>query len=179
MPLFHYNDTEKITNYLKSHDKYDRFDSIRYNNFVDLLELSIVSNKQDVLRDVRSTSDRQKGMIFFGDEFEIKIESLSAALEIQAFLKEMKDATSSYITASDQDSVTVFSSNGHCVYEIRVYNQDSNFKIFVKVTISERVDYTFIERSYHTQGYLFDFSISRLEEILQNFEELDSSQYSK
>lgn len=65
MLLFHYKDTEEITNYLKSHDRYDRFDLIRYNDLVNLLELSIVSNKKDIFREVRSTSDRQKGMIFF------------------------------------------------------------------------------------------------------------------
>ena len=178
MPLFHYKDTENITNYLKSHDKFDRFDLIRYNDFVNLLELSIVSNSKDVIREVRSTSDRQKGMIFFDDEFETKIESLSAALEIQAFLEEMKDASSSHIK-SDQDCVTVFSSNGRDSYEIRVYNQDSNFKIFVKVKIFEKVDYAFIERSYSTQGHLFEFSISKLEEIIRNFDELDKSKPAK
>lgn len=89
----------------------------------------------------------------------------------------MKDASSSHIK-SDQDCVTVFSSNGRDSYEIRIYNRDSNFKIFVKVTIFEKVDYAFIERSYCTQGYLFDFSISKLEEIILNFEELDSNRSS-
>ena len=178
MPLFHYKDTENITNYLKSHDKFDRFDLIRYNDFVDLLELSIVSNSKDVIREVRSTSDRQNGMIFFDDEFEIKIESLSAALEIQSFLEEMKDTKSSYISF-DQDFATVFSSNGSESYEIRVYNQDSDIKIFVKAIIIEKIDYAFVERSYSTQGYLFEFSISKLEEIILKFNELDKSKSTK
>lgn len=178
MPLFHYKDTESITNYLKSHDKFNRFDLIRYNDFVNLLEFSIVSNGEDVIKEVRSTSDRQNSMIFFDDEFEIKIEILSASLEIQSFLNDLKDASSSYISF-DRDYATVFSSNGSESYEIRVYNYDSDIKIFVKAIIIEKIDYTFIERSYSTQGYLFEFSISKLEEIIRNFDELDKSKPAK
>lgn len=172
MPAFHYEDTTAIKDYIKSLDKFNRFDQIELNAFVNLLEISIFSTERQVLREVVSTSFRQQGFIFFNDKFEINVESLSAALEIQSRLSELKEINESCISF-DGDFVTVHSSNDRISYEIRIFNResDSDFKIFIKVTFNDQIDEIYCERVYCTNGYLEEFN--RLEEIVQKFDELD------
>ena len=171
MPAFHYEDTKSIKDYLKSLDKFDRFETIELNTFVNLIEMSILSNEQLILREVFSTSFRQKGSIFFDDEFEKKVECLSAALEIQSRLAALKDFSISHIFFNRTWS-TVQSENNLARYEVRVFNRENGFKIFVKVTFFERTEEIYSERIYCTDGKILDFS--RLEEIVQKFDELDA-----
>ena len=171
MPAFHYEDTESIKDYLKSLDKFNRFETVELNTFVNLLEISIFSNERRVLQEVFSTSIRQKGSIFFDDEFEKKVECLSAALEIQSRLATLKDFSISHIFF-DRTWLTVQSENDLARYEVRVFDKEDSFKIFVKVTFFERTDEIYSERIYCTDGKILDFS--RLEEIVQKFDELDA-----
>lgn len=171
MPAFHYEDTESIKDYLKSLDKFDRFETIEFNTFVNLIEISIFSNERLVLREVFSTSHRQNGSIFFDDEFEKKVECLSAALEIQSRLAALKDFSISHIFF-DRAYLTVQSENSLARYEVRVFNNEDSFKIFVKVTFFERTEEIYSERMYCIDGKILDFD--RLEEIVQKFDELDA-----
>ena len=171
MPAFHYEDTESIKDYLKSLDKFNCFEAVELNTFVNLLEISIVSNERPVLQEVFSTSHRQNGSIFFDDESEKKVECLSAALEIQSRLAALKDFSISHIFF-DRDWLTVQSENSLARYEVRVFNKEDGFKIFIKVTFFERTEEIYSERMYCTDGKILDFS--RLEEIVQKFDELDA-----
>ena len=171
MPAFHYEDTESIKDYIKSLDKFNCFEAVELNTLVNLLEISIVSNERPVLQEVFSTSLRQKGSIFFDDEFEKKVEYLSAALEIQSRLAALKDFSISHIFF-DRTYLTVQSENSLARYEVRVFNRENGFKIFVKVTFFERTEEIYSERIYCTDGKILDFS--RLEEIVQKFDELDA-----
>lgn len=178
MPAFHYEDTESIKDYIKSLDKFDRFETIELNTFVNMLEISIFSKERQVVREVFSTSFRQKGFIFFDDEFEINVESLSAALEIQSRLDELKEIKSSRISF-DTRFVTAHSSNDRVSYETRIFNSasDRDFEIFVKSTFADEIDGIHCERVYCTDGLLVDFD--RFEELISKFDELDAVRTSK
>ena len=178
MPAFHYEDTTAIKYYIKSLDEFDRFETIELNTFVNMLEISIFSKERQIVREVFSTSLRQQGFIFFDDEFEINVESISAAVEIQSRLSELKEIKSSDISVNDR-FVTVHSSNDHVSYEIRIFNRvsDPDFEIFVKATFSDQIDGIYCERVYCTDGYLVDFD--RFEELICKFDELDAVRTSK
>ena len=172
MPVFLYNDTISVENYLKSLDKFKLFDQIELITVPNLLELKIFSRSKVILQEVFTTSDRQNKQIFFDDKFEKRIESLSAALDIQRRLSELKEIKESHIFF-DPNCVMIRSSSDFETYEVRIFNYDTGFKIFVKMTVTEKIDGIYCERVYCTNGSLIDYSISNLEEVLQKFESLD------
>lgn len=171
MPAFNINETSSVKEYLKSLDIFNHFDEIDVQLVANHLQITIISNDKEVYREFHKVSDRQTNQIFFGDDFYSRMNSLSAALDIQKRLATIKEISNSNIFFNPS-WVTVDSYNDRVRYEIRVFDREEGFKIFAKVTFVETTNNVYSERMYCTDGYLVDFS--RLEEIVQKFDELDA-----
>lgn len=178
MPAFNINDTDSVKEYLKSLDIFHHFDEIKVQHIVNHLQITIISNSKEVYREFHKVSDCRTDQIFLGDEFYTKMNSLSAALDIQSRLADIKDISSSNIFFNPSWT-TVHSDSNHdrSSYEVRVFNREEEFKIFIKVTFAERNEEIYSERMYCTDGHLVDFS--RLEELVEKFDELDAARTSK
>lgn len=178
MPAFNIDDTSSVKEYLKSLDSFDHFDEIDVQHIVNHLQITISSNSKEVYREFHKVSDRQTNQIFLGDEFYTRMNSLSAALEIQSRLADIKDISSSNIFFNPS-WITVHSDSNldRSSYEVRVFNREEGFKIFVKVIFAERNEEIYSERMYCTDGHLVDFS--RLEELVEKFDELDAARTGK
>ena len=176
MPAFNINDTSSVKEYLKSLDSFDHFDKIDVQHIADHLQVTIDSKNKEVYREFLQVSDRRTNQIFLDDDFYTKMNSLSAALEIQSRLAALKDFSVSHIFF-DPTWITVQSKNDLARYEVRVFNKEDGFKIFIKVTFFERNEEIYSERMYCSDGKILDFS--RLEEIVQKFDELDAVRTSK
>ena len=178
MPAFNINDTDSVKEYLKSLDTFHHFDLIDVHHIANHLEITINSANKEVYREFHKVSDRRTNQIFLDDDFYTRMNSLSAALDIQSRLADIKDISSSNIFFN-QSWITVQSDSNHdrASYEIRVFNREEEFKIFIKVTFAERNEEIYSERMYCTDGHLVDFS--RLEEIVQKFDELDAARTGK
>lgn len=171
MPVFDIDDTSSIKEYLKSLDIFNHFDEIDVQHIADHLQVTIDANDKEVYYEFLKVSDRRTNQIFLDDAFHVKMNSLSAALEIQSRLAALKDFSVSHIFF-DPTWLTVQSKNDIVRYEVRVFNKEDGFKIFIKVTFFERTEEIYSERMYCTDGKLLDFS--RLEEIVQKFDDLDA-----
>ena len=171
MPSFNINETSSVKEYLKSLDTFRRFDEIDIQLFANHLRIMIISNSKEVYLEFHKVSDRQTNQIFLGDEFYTRMNSLSAALDIQKRLAAVKEISNSNIVFNPS-WITVDSYNDHTRYEIRICDREEGFKIFVKATFAERNEEIYSERMYCTDGHLIDSS--RLEEIVQKFDELDA-----
>lgn len=176
MPAFNINDTDSVKEYLKSLDIFHHFDEIKVQHIVNHLQIKIISNSKEVYREFHKVSDRRTNQIFLDDDFYTRMNSLSAALDIQSHLAEIKEISSSNIFFNP-NWITVDSYNDRVRYEIRVFNREEEFKIFIKVTFAERNEEIYSERMYCTDGHLVDFS--RLEELVEKFDELDAARTSK
>ena len=176
MPAFNINDTDSVKEYLKSLDIFDHFDEIDVQLVSNHLRITIISNSREVYREFHKVSDRQTNQIFLGDEFYTKIMSLSAALDIKTRLANLKEISNSNIFF-DPSGITVDSYNDRARYEIRIYDREERFEIFAKVSFIETIDNFYSERMYCTDGHLVDFS--RLEELVEKFDELDAARTSK
>ena len=172
MPVFNINDTDSVKEYLKSLDIFDHFDEIDVQLVSNHLRITIISNSREVYREFHKISDRQTNQIFLGDEFYTKIISLSAALDIQSRLANLKEISNSNIFF-DPSGITVDSYNDRARYEIRIYDREERFEIFAKVSFIETIDNFYSERMYCTDGHLVDFS--RLEELVEKFDRLDAA----
>ena len=171
MPAFNIKDTSSVEEYLKSLDIFDHFDKIDVEHFVNHLQITIDSEYKEVYREFLEVSDRRTNQVFLGDDFYTKMNSLSAALEIQSRLAALKDFSISHIFFNPT-WLTVQSENDFARYEVRVFDREDGFKIFVKVTFFERSEEIYSERMYCTDGKILDFS--RLEEIIRKFDEIDT-----
>lgn len=171
MPAFNINDTSSVKEYLKSLDGFNHFDEIDVQHIVNHLQITINSKNKEVYREFLKVSDCRTDQIFLGDEFYTKMNSLSAALEIQSRLAALKYFQISHIFFNPT-WLTVQSENDLARYEVRVFDREDGFKIFVKVTFFERTEEIYSERMYCTDGKILDFS--RLEEIVLKFDELDA-----
>lgn len=178
MPAFNINDTDSVKDYLKSLDTFHHFDEIDVQHIVNHLQITIISNSKEVYREFHKVSDCRTDQIFLGDDFYTRMNSLSAALDIQSRLAEIKEISSSNIFFNPS-WITVHSDSNHdrSSYEVRVFDREEEFKIFIKVTFVERNEEIYSERMYCTDGHLVDFS--RLEEIVQKFDELDATRTGK
>ena len=178
MPAFNINDTDSVREYLRSLDIFHHFDEINVQHIVNHLQITIISNSKEVYREFHKVSDHRTDQIFLGDEFYTKMNSLSAALDIQSRLADIKDISSSNIFFNPS-WITVQSDSNHdrSSYEVRVFNHEEEFRIFIKVTFAERNEEIYSERMYCTDGHLVDFS--RLEELVEKFDELDAARTSK
>lgn len=176
MPAFNINDTDSVKKYLKSLDTFHHFDEIKVQHIVNHLQITIISNSKEVYREFHKVSDCRTDQIFLGDELYTRMNSLSAALDIQSRLADIKDI-SNYDIFFNPSWITVDSYNDRVRYEIRVFNREEEFKIFIKVTFAERNEEIYSERMYCTDGHLVDFS--RLEELVEKFDELDAARTSK
>lgn len=178
MPAFNINDTDSVKEYLRSLDIFHHFDEINVQHIVNHLQITIISNSKEVYREFHKVSDCRTDQIFLGDEFYTKMNSLSAALDIQSRLADIKDISISNIFFNPS-WITVHSDSNHdrSSYEVRVFDREEEFKIFIKVTFVERNEEIYSERMYCTDGHLVDFS--RLEEIVQKFDELDATRTGK
>ncbi len=176
MPAFNINDTSSVKEYLESLDSFNRFDKIDVQHIANHLQITIDSENKEVYREFLEVSDRRTNQIFLGNDFYTKMNTLSAALEIQSRLTALKDFSVSHIFF-DRTYLTVQSENDLARYEVRVFDREDGFKIFVKVTFFERTEEIYSERMYCTDGKILDFS--RLEELVQKFDELDAVRTSK
>lgn len=176
MPAFNINDTDSVKEYLKSLDIFDHFDEINVQHIVNHLQITIISANKEVYREFHKVSDCRTDQIFLGDEFYTKMNSLSAALDIQSRLSNLKEI-SNYDIFFNPSWLTVHYTSDRASYEIRVFNREEEFKIFIKVTFAERNEEIYSERMYCTDGHLVDFS--RLEELVEKFDELDAARTSK
>ena len=177
MPAFNINDTSSVEEYLKSLDSFNRFDKIDVQHIANHLQITIDSKNKEVYREFIEVSDSRTDQIFLGNDYYTKMNTLSAALEIQSRLAALKDFSISHIFFN-RTWLTVQSENDLARYEVRVFDkEDDGFKIFVKVTFFERNEEIYSERMYCTDGKILDFS--RLEEIVQKFDELDAVRTSK
>lgn len=178
MPAFNINDTDSVREYLRSLDIFHHFDEINVQHIVNHLQITIISNSKEVYREFHKVSDCRTDQIFLGDEIYTTMNSLSAALDIQSRLADIKDISSSNIFFNPS-WITVHSDSDRdrSSYEVRVFDREEEFKIFVKVTFAERNEEIYSERMYCTDGHLVDFS--RLEELVEKFDELDASRTSK
>ena len=172
MPAFNINDTDSVKEYLESLDTFHHFDEIDVQLVSNHLRITIISNSREVYREFHKISDRQTNQIFLGDEFYTKIISLSAALDIQSRLANLKEISNSNIFF-DPSGITVDSYNDRARYEIRIYDREERFEIFAKVSFIETIDNFYSERLYCTDGHLVDFS--RLEELVEKFDRLDAA----
>lgn len=178
MPAFNINDTDSVREYLRSLDIFHHFDEINVQHIVNHLQITIISNSKEVYREFHKVSDCRTDQIFLNDDFYTRMNSLSAALDIQSRLAEIKEISSSNIFFNPS-WITVHSDSNHdrSSYEVRVFDREEEFKIFIKVTFVERNEEIYSERMYCTDGHLVDFS--RLEEIVQKFDELDATRTGK
>ena len=178
MPAFNINDADSVKEYLKSLDTFHHFDEINVQHIVNHLQITIISNSKEVYREFHKVSDHRTNQIFLGDELYTRMNSLSAALDIQSRLADIKDISSSNIFFNPS-WITVHSDSDcdRSSYEVRVFDREEEFKIFVKVTFAERNEEIYSERMYCTDGHLVDFS--RLEELVEKFDELDSARTDK
>ena len=178
MPAFNINDTDSVREYLRSLDIFHHFDEINVQHIVNHLQITIISANKEIYREFHKVSDCRTDQIFLGDEFYTKMNSLSAALDIQSRLSNLKDISSSNIFFNPS-WITVQSDSNHdrSSYEVRVFNREEEFEIFIKVTFAERNEEFYSERIYCTDGHLVDFS--RLEELVEKFDELDAARTSK
>lgn len=178
MPAFHINDTDSVKEYLKSLDAFHYFDEIDVQHVVNHLQITIISANKEVYREFHKVSDCRTNQIFLDDDFYTRMNSLSAALDIQSRLAEIKEISSSNIFFNPS-WITVHSDSNHdrSSYEVRVFDREEEFKIFIKATFVERNEEIYSERMYCTDGRLVDFS--RLEEIVQKFDELDATRTGK
>lgn len=178
MPAFNINDTDSVREYLRSLDIFHHFDEIDVQHIVNHLQITINSANKEVYREFHKVSDHRTNQIFLGDELYTRMNSLSAALDIQSRLADIKDISCSNIFFNPS-WITVQSDSNHdrSSYEVRVFNREEEFKIFIKVTFAERNEEIYSERMYCTDGHLVDFS--RLEEIVQKFDELDAARTGK
>ena len=178
MPALNINETLSVKEYLKSLDIFNHFDEIDVQLVANHLQITIVSNSKEVYQELHKVSDHQANQIFFGDDFYSRMKSLSAALDIQQRLATLKEILVSEISFN-QRWIAVQSDNtrDRSSYEVRVFDYEEEFKIFVKVTFFEKDEEIYSERLYCTNGRLVDFS--RLEEIVQKFDELDAVRTSK
>ena len=171
MPAFKISNTSLVEEYLKSLDHFNHFEEIDVQQIANHLQIKINSKNKEVYYGLFEVSDRRTDQIFLGDEFYSKMNSLSAALEIQSRLAALKEFSISRIFF-DPTWLTVQSENNLARYEVRVFDREDGFKIFIKVTFFERNEEIYSERMYCTDGKILDFS--RLEEIVQKFDELDA-----
>ena len=176
MPAFNINDTDSVKKYLKSLDTFYHFDEIDVQHIVNHLQITIISNSKEVYREFHKVSDSQTAQIFLGDEFYTRMNSLSASLDIKTRLANLKEILN-YDIFFNPSWLTVHYTSDRASYEIRVFNREEEFKIFIKVTFAERNEEIYSERMYCTDGHLVDFS--RLEEIVQKFDELDAARTGK
>lgn len=176
MPAFNINDTDSVKEYLKSLDTFHHFDEINVQHIVNHLQITIISNSKEVYREFHKVSDCRTDQIFLGDEIYTRMNSLSAALDIQSRLADIKKISNSNIFFNPS-WLTVHYTSDRASYEIRVFNREEEFKIFIKVTFAERNEEIYSERMYCTDGHLVDFS--RLEEIVQKFDELNAARTGK
>lgn len=176
MPAFNINDTDSVREYLRSLDIFHHFDEINVQHIVNHLQITIISNSKEVYREFHKVSDSQTAQIFLDDDFYNRMNSLSAALNIQSRLADIKDI-SNYDIFFNPSWLTVHYTSDRASYEIRVFNREEEFKIFVKVTFAERNEEIYSERMYCTDGHLVDFS--RLEELVEKFDRLDAARTSK
>lgn len=178
MPVFNINDTSSVKEYLKSLDSFDHFDEIKVQHIVNHLQITIISNSKEVYREFHKVSDRQTNQIFLDDDFYTRMNSLSASLDIQSRLADIKDISISNIFFNPSwITVQSDSNRDRSSYEVRVFNREEEFKIFIKVTFAERNEEIYSERIYCTDGHLVDFS--RLEELVEKFDELDAVRATK
>ena len=171
MPAFNINDTNPVKEYLKSLDIFDRFDEINVQNLANHIELTVVSDSNEVYREFVKVSDRRTNQIFLGDDFYTQMNLLSAALEIQNRLDKIEDFRSSNIFFNP-GWLSVESENGHVRYEINIYDRDEGFRMFVKVIFFEDTEKIHSERMYCTKGSLLE--LSQLEAAVERFNKLDS-----
>lgn len=176
MPAFNINDTDSVKEYLKSLDIFHHFDEINVQHIVNHLQITIISNSKEVYREFHKVSDCRTDQIFLNDDFYTRMNSLSAALDIQSRLAEIKEI-SNYDIFFNPSWLTVHYTSDRASYEVRVFDREEEFKIFIKVTFAERNEEIYSERMYCTDGHLVDFS--RLEEIVQKFDELDATRTGK
>lgn len=176
MPAFNINDTDSVKDYLKSLDTFHHFDEIDVQHVVNHLKIMISSKSKEIYREFHKVSDCRTDQIFLGDEFYTKMNSLSAALDIKTRLANLKEI-SNYNIFFNPSWLTVHYTSDRASYEIRVFDREEEFKIFVKVTFAERNEEIYSERTYCTDGHLVDFS--RLEELVEKFDELDAARTSK
>lgn len=178
MPAFNINDTDSVKEYLKSLDIFHHFDEIKVQHIVNHLQITINSANKEVYREFHKVSDCRTNQIFLDDDFYTRMNSLSAALDIQSRLAEIKEISSSNIFFNPS-WITVHSDSNHdrSSYEVRVFDREEEFKIFIKVTFVERNEEIYSERMYCTDGRLVDSS--RLEELVEKFDELDAARTSK
>lgn len=176
MPAFNINDTDSVREYLRSLDIFHHFDEIKVQHIVNHLQITIISANKEVYREFHKVSDCRTDQIFLGDEFYTKMNSLSAALDIQSRLSNLKEI-SNYDIFFNPNWLTVHYTSDRASYEIRVFNREEEFKIFIKVTFAERNEEIYSERMYCTDGHLVDFS--RLEELVEKFDEFDAARTSK
>jgi len=176
MPAFNIEDTSSVKDYLKSLDTFHHFDEIDVQFVVNHLKITISSKFKEVYREFHNVSDRQTNQIFLGDDFKTRIESLSAALDIKNRLANLKEI-SRYDIFFNPSWITVHYESDCASYEVRIFDREKGFKIFIKVTFAERNEEIYSERMYCTDGYLVDFS--RLEELVEKFDELDAARTSK
>ena len=176
MPAFNINDTDSVREYLRSLDIFHHFDEINVQHIVNHLQITIISNSKEVYREFHKVSDHRTNQIFLNDDFYTRMNSLSAALDIQSHLAEIKEISSSNIFFNPS-WLTVHYTSDRSSYEVRVFDREEEFKIFIKVTFVEKNEEIYSERMYCTDGHLVDFS--RLEEIVQKFDELDATRTGK
>lgn len=178
MPAFNINDIDSVREYLRSLDIFHHFDEINVQHIVNHLQITIISNSKEVYREFHKVSDCRTDQIFLGDEIYTRMNSLSAALDIQSRLADIKDISSSNIFFNPS-WITVQSESNHdrSSYEVRAFDREEEFKIFIKVTFAERNEEIYSERMYCTDGHLVDFS--RLEELVEKFDELDAARTGK
>lgn len=171
MPAFKIDDTNSVKEYIESLDIFHHFDEIDVQQIANHLQIKINSKDKEVYYELFEVLDRRTDQIFLGNEFYSKMNSLSAALEIQSRLAALKEFSISRIFF-DPTWLTVRSENDLARYEVRVFDREDGFKIFIKVTFFERNEEIYSERMYCTDGKILDSS--RLEEIVQKFDELDA-----
>lgn len=176
MPAFNINDTDSVREYLRSLDIFHHFDEIKVQHIVNHLQITIISRSKEVYREFHKVSDHRTNQLFLGDEFYTKMNSLSAALDIKTRLANLKEI-SNYNIFFNPSWITVHYASDRASYEVRVFDREEEFKIFIKVTFAERNEEIYSERMYCTDGHLVDFS--RLEELVEKFDELDAARTSK
>lgn len=172
MPQFSIDSVHQIKSYLQSLDVFNNFEEIQILTKSNIVEIKVINNSETVYEEILSVSDLKEHLLFLDDKFADKIKSLSAVLEVEERLKSLKDLKASKILF-ELDRVALYTSAGSNSYEIRVFVVNEEFKIFVRTTFFDRKDEVYSERMYCTQGILID--LSRLEEIILKFDELDKS----
>lgn len=173
MPEFNINETLSVKEYLKSLDIFHHFDEIDVQLVANYLQITIVSNAKEVYRELHKVSDHQTNQIFFGDDFYSRMKSLSAALDIQKRLAALKEISVSEISFNPRwIAVQSDSTRDRSSYEVRVFDYEEKFMIFVKVAFFAKDEEIYSERLYCTNGRLVDFS--RLEELIERFDKLDA-----